>query len=39
MLHRALPRLLILWGIALLALAVLDVAGYRAFLLRVMAAL
>ena len=39
MLHRALPRLLILWGIALLALAALDVAGYRAFLLRVLAAL
>lgn len=39
MLHRALPRLLVLWGVALLALAALEVAGYRAFLLRVLAAL
>jgi hypothetical protein len=39
MLHRALPRLMILWGIALLALAALDVGGYRAFLLRALAAL
>lgn len=39
MLGRALPRLLILWGSVLLALAALDVAGYRVFLLRLLAAL
>jgi hypothetical protein len=39
MLRRALPRLLLLWGIALLALAALDAAGYRAFLLQALVAL